>query len=241
LTQPNGFSHHYQKKIAIELESKGATYMIFCGQCGLQLAPGTTHCLRCGATVDEANVQAPELHTDDATVASHSLIAPNPAGSSPASPPQQLILRPTDNYDSQVAYDATSRMEAPNYGTQQMPQNPNIGSTYGGNYPEQGGYSDFTNRGPGTYAGGYPMGTQTFQQPYTQGTNKARVTALVLILLGVLLLFIAGILFILQHNGAIAETPPPNSQTAIITTIPASSLSTAQFGQPIMRIDIAEI
>ena len=29
--------------------------MIFCGQCGLQLAAGTTRCPRCGATVEETN------------------------------------------------------------------------------------------------------------------------------------------------------------------------------------------
>jgi hypothetical protein len=129
-------------------------------------------------------------------------------------------------------------MEAPNYGTQ-MSQNPN---TYGGNYPAQGSYSDFTNRGPATYGGSYPMGTQqTFQQPYMQGTNKARATAWVLVLLGVLLLVIAGILFALRLNGAIAETTSTNTQTAIITTISPSPLSNAPSGQQFIRIDISEI
>jgi hypothetical protein len=212
--------------------------MIFCGQCGLQLAPGTTHCPRCGATVDEAaNGQASEVHADDATMASHSLTAPSPTGSPPASPPQPLILRPGDrsDYGSQVAYDATSRMEAPGYGTQVSPTSHIGPSTY------QGGYSDFTNRGPATYGGGYPMSTQqAFQQPYTQGTNKARATALVLILLGVLLLVIAGLLFLLQSNGAIAETTPPDTRYAIITTtIPTSPLSNVQLGQQTITIDIS--
>src|SRR5437868_3825710 len=185
--------------------------MIFCGQCGLQLAPVTTHCPRCGATVDESNIQATDMHSDDATMAS--LSTRNPTGLPPASPPQQLILRPGDrnDYGSQVAYDATSRMEAPNYGTP-MPQNPNVGSTYGSNYPQQSGssYPDFT-RGPATYGGAYPMGTQqVFQQPYMPGTNKVRVTALVLVTLGFLLLLIAIILFVLQHNNAIAESAYSN-------------------------------
>src|SRR5437667_6762978 len=115
--------------------------MIFCGQCGLQLAPGTTRCQRCGAMVEETNASATEMHPDDATIASHSLTTRNPAGPSQVSPPQPLILRPGANssdYGSQMAYDATNRVEAPNYGTQ-IPQNPNMGSTYASNYPQQSG------------------------------------------------------------------------------------------------------
>lgn len=189
--------------------------MIFCGQCGLQLAPGTTQCPRCGAKIEETSGQATELHSDDATIATHSLALGNPPGQSQATPPQPLILRPgtnTNDYGSQMAYDATSRMEAPNYGTQ-MPPNPPMGATYvgnyppqsGSNYPAQGNYQDFATRTSGTYGvGSYPMSTQQGyqQQPYTQDTNKVRVTATVLILLGVLLLFIALILFILQRTNA---------------------------------------
>lgn len=210
--------------------------MIFCGQCGLQLAPGTTRCQRCGATVEETNAQATELHSNDATIAS-SLTAHNPAGLSQVSPPQPLILRPgtsSNDYGSQIPYDATSRMEAPNYGTQ-MPQNPNIGSTYAGNYPQQSGnnYPDFTNHAPGTYGGGgYPMNTQRgYQQPYTQETNKGRTTALVLVLLGVLFLVIAVILFVLQRTNAIAGTAPTISPTAIISTTSTTTRSDTQLGQ----------
>ena len=201
--------------------------MIFCGQCGLQLAAGTTRCQRCGATVEETNTQASDIHADDATIASHSLTVGNPTGLSQPSPQQPLILGPRTNsndYGSQLAYDATSRMDAPNFGTQ-MHQNPNTGSTYGSNYPQQSGnaypgqgsYPDFANRSPGTYGGGgYPMSTQgVYQQPYTQGTNKARSTALVIVVIGVLLLLIAVILFVLQHTGALTGTTSPS--TAIIS------------------------
>ena len=170
--------------------------MIFCGQCGFQLAPGTTQCPRCGAKVEETNGQPTELHSDDATIATHSMTVRNTPGQSQVSPPQPLILRPganSNDYGSQMAYDATSRVEAPNYGTQ-IPQNPHLGSAYPSSYPQQSGsaypppqgnYSDFANRPSGTYGGGgYPMNTQGgYQQPYTQDTNKVRVTALVLVLL----------------------------------------------------------
>ena len=43
-----------------------------------------------------------------------------------------------------------------------------------------------------------------YEQPYTQDTNKVRVTALVLVLLGILLVFVAVILFVLQRTNAIA-------------------------------------
>ena len=187
--------------------------MIFCGQCGFQLAPGTTQCPRCGAKIEESNGKATELHSDDATIATHSLNFGNPLGQSQLSPPQPLILRPGadgSDYGSQMAFDATSRVEAPTYGTQ-VPQNPPM-STYIGNYPQQGGgaypaqgnYSDFATRTSGTYGGGGYPNTQSYQQPYTQETNKVRATALVLILLGVLLLFIAVILFVLQRTNAFA-------------------------------------
>jgi hypothetical protein len=182
--------------------------MIFCGQCGLQLAAGTTRCHRCGATVEETNTQSTGMHSDDATMAAHSLTV-NPSGPSQVSPPQPLILRPgadNNDYGSQMAYDATNRVEAPNYGTQ-IAQNPNLGSTYAG----QGSYGDLGTRAAGTYGGGgYPTNTQRAYQPQlpyaeeqSSSTNKMRVTALVLVLLGILLLVIALILFMLQQAHAI--------------------------------------
>jgi hypothetical protein len=183
--------------------------MIFCGQCGLQLAPGTTRCQRCGAVVEETNTKATELHSDDATIAGQSLNIRNPAGASQISPQQPLILRPatsSNDYGSQMAYDPTNRVETPNYGTQ-VPQNTYTGPTNypqqsGSTYAPQGGYSDFAVRGSGTYGGGsYPMNMPSgYQQPYTEQPNRVRITALVLILLGILLLLIALILFVIQRT-----------------------------------------
>jgi hypothetical protein len=210
--------------------------MIFCGQCGLQLAPGVTRCPRCGATVEGTSTPATEMHPDDATVASRSLNLRNPMNPSQISPPQPLILRPGadgNDYGSQVAYDATSRVEAPNYGTQ-IPQNPNMGmgSTYASNYPQQSGsaypgqgsYSDFGTRASGAYgSGSYPNTQRGYQQPFAQeqtaSSNKIRITALVLVLLGVLLLLIAVILFVLQHSNAIGTIPTSTSIAIISTTI----------------------
>jgi hypothetical protein len=221
--------------------------MIFCGQCGLQLAPGVTRCPRCGATVEEGTgTPTTEMNPDGATVASLSLNTHNPVNPSPISPPQPLILRPGadgNDYGSQIASDATSRVEAPHYGTQ-IPQNPtNMGSTYANNYPQpsgssyhgQGSYSDFGTRAPGTYGGGgYPTNTQMgYQQPFAQEqpkpTNRIRITALVLVLIGVLLLLIAIILFALKQNNAIGTTPT-HTPTAIISVISTTPFNNTQSG-----------
>jgi hypothetical protein len=213
--------------------------MIFCGQCGLQLAPGTTRCPRCGTTIEETNTSATEMHPDDATIASQSLNSfntRNPAGPSQVSPPQPLILRPGANsgdYGTQMAYDATSRVEAPNYGTQ-VPQNPNVGPAYPSHYPQQSGiayptqgnYPDLGTRTSGTYAGGgYPNAPQAYQQPYTQPTNRIRITALVLILLGVLFVLIAVILFALQRANTTAGTTPTNTVIAMTATLNDTQLA----------------
>lgn len=173
--------------------------MIFCGQCGLQLAPGSTRCPRCGATVEEtgAGGTGGELHSDDATVATPSLLGQNqlpspsqPGGSKP------LILRPgssapgnANNYGAGMSYDATSMMDA----TSQT-QSPPMGNSYAGyppqsgpayppqseaNYPSQSGVNygtqnvyppEFTTHGAGSYGSGmsYP------QQPmgYPQAPNQ---------------------------------------------------------------------
>jgi heme/copper-type cytochrome/quinol oxidase subunit 2 len=139
-----------------------------------------------------------------------------------------------------MAYDATNRVEAPNYGTQ-IPQ---MGAAYPSNYPQpsgsaypaQGSYPDMGTRTSGTYGGGgYPMNTQQpYQQPYAaQQTNRMRITALVLVLLGILLLLIAVILFVIQRTNTNAgTTPPAHTTTAIIYTISTPTLSDIPLGLP---------
>src|SRR5436309_12505414 len=80
--------------------------MSFCGQCGLQLVPGSTTCPRCGSVTEPDLSPMEELHPNDATIVS--LHQPEPYTSqpdpnmelpglvSPPTPPPQekLILRP---------------------------------------------------------------------------------------------------------------------------------------------------
>ncbi len=78
--------------------------MIFCGQCGLQLAPGIAKCPRCGAIVDQG-VQGGEFHADDATVTSLPYYPNNPSQPAAQRPtgqftppnPQKLVLRSDPN------------------------------------------------------------------------------------------------------------------------------------------------
>jgi ketosteroid isomerase-like protein len=213
--------------------------MTFCGQCGFQLPPGVTHCPRCG-TVVEANITvAGETHTDDPTVASPSLRAGQPPfqgmppgqlsqHGTPFTPnnQQRLVLRPgtsTHDYNTQQqAYDPTSRVDAPNYptnaaypgyGTQGVnnyqPQNvsPNYMTQSGGNYqtynqtftgaPQQGQYS--------------PQ-----QQTVSRSRNRGRITGLVLILLGLVLIFGAVVLFTVHRHNSSSSTGNAGSQSSSI-------------------------
>lgn len=74
--------------------------MVFCGQCGLQLAPDNATCPRCGSiTEPEFSVDDPHLY--DPTITSPSFPAPQPLNTPqpPVSPTPQhkLVLRPDDN------------------------------------------------------------------------------------------------------------------------------------------------
>jgi hypothetical protein len=193
--------------------------MIFCGQCGLQLSPGSTRCPRCGAAVEENEAAGKDQHLNDATVASPSFIAPHPSGpgglpGAPGTPPQPLVLRQgVPDYNAQGANDATSMMEAQNFNSRvSTPQN--MGNSFVGGYPPpQGSYVDY-----GTQGGGY-MPTNTgyvgpgamqsamgyTQEPEAAHSNKnLRTAGLLIVVLGVLLILSAVILFALQQNGMIA-------------------------------------
>ena len=55
--------------------------MIFCGQCGLQIALGTIRCPRCGATVEETkDVEDASQANNPPTMAGQSLSSLSPAG-----------------------------------------------------------------------------------------------------------------------------------------------------------------
>ncbi len=196
--------------------------MIFCGQCGLQLAPGTTRCPRCNAVVDETATQQGELHVDDPTVASPSLLGRSQAPQPPQAPqtaqvpgssgqsgaPQPLILRPhagENNYSSQAAYDATRMIDAPTHGTQ-VPQQ-NMGASYAGNFPPQSGgnyqaqtgYPDYGTHGAGSYAGApMAMGMSYAQQPGASQYGMEPASQGNRLRVAGLIFILIGILFILS-------------------------------------------
>jgi hypothetical protein len=137
--------------------------MVFCGQCGLQLAPGSTRCPRCGAAVEGSDMTAAgELYSNDQTIASASPSSLLTQQNDQQQPP--LILRPdtpgvgssgntygtqtaTYNYDATTNYDATSLIDQPTY---QAPHT-QMGGSYA-NYPTQ-----FDERGYPMQNPGYPV------------------------------------------------------------------------------------
>lgn len=160
--------------------------MIFCGQCGLQLAPGSTHCPRCGAMVEEPQTTAvaEELHNDDLTIASASILGPLTQDQGQQSNgPQPLVLGPGSSQSgypsgTQAAYDATSMIDQSNYTqTQNQPYpgyppqsgsaNPSL--TTGAYQPPQAQYNEYGTMGGGNYQTGmvYPNGMQP-QMGYPQ-------------------------------------------------------------------------
>jgi hypothetical protein len=188
-------------------------YMIFCGQCGLQLAPGTPRCPRCGATVEEAKAAEDVSHANDYTIASQSLPNLSQTGPGmPGTPPQPLILRPGTTINDYNPQDATSMMEAPTYNTN-MPPRQNMGTQHpgSGHYPPQASYPNYSMPG-GTYApAGMPspgmssqMGYAPQQNTSTSNANQTlRVAGLIITLFGVLLILSAVILFVMQQSGTI--------------------------------------
>ena len=141
--------------------------MIFCGQCGLQLSPGSTRCPRCGATIEGTSTGVvDDMHPDDATTASPAFIPPNQPGTLLPNGQQPLVLRSgmdNGNYNygtgTPETYDATSRVEAPNFNTR-MPSNQNMQTAYpgqgynqGGLYPTQAAYPEYGIQNAGSYPG----------------------------------------------------------------------------------------
>lgn len=129
--------------------------MIFCGQCGLQLTSNVTQCPRCGAAIDTGANQEGNVHVDDPTVASPSLLGQlrnhpsQPGTQGQFTPPgQRLILRPGSgsehDYGTQEAFGVTSQVPNP---ISNVPYNPNYVPQSDSNY--QGMYTqhNFTNGG----------------------------------------------------------------------------------------------
>ncbi len=183
--------------------------MIFCGQCGLQLAPENLRCPRCGTIVEEEKLAEDVLHTRTSpSQVNPSQIGPVMSGSPPQ---QQLVLRPGTTANSYSPQDATSMIEAASYNSN-MPPRQNMGTPYPGSgpYHTQTSYPNYSMPG-GTYAPtGMPSPAMASQIGYaaphalTTGNPTLRVTGLVIALFGVLLILSAVVLFAMQHNGVIS-------------------------------------
>jgi hypothetical protein len=150
--------------------------MIFCGQCGLQLAPGTTICPRCSTIVEELKADIDASHANDNTTAGQSISHLSQAGSiMPGAPPQQLVLRPGTTTGGYNPQDATSMMEA--------------------------SYAPAGMSAPGmTNQMGYPPQQNTGT---SNGNPTLRVAGLMIVLFGILLMLSAVILFVMQQSGTI--------------------------------------
>jgi hypothetical protein len=215
--------------------------MIFCGQCGYQLAPGETRCPRCGSLVESNLDAAPtvqDYHPDDPTVASRSLNTRQP---SPAAASQQkLVLRPTDpDYSTQPGNEETTRAVMPAPGTVAPPTPPDAQTSYPGHTP-QGTY--YTGPAPQSspiyppqdasypaYGPGQPTDYAGQYQPPRRRSTVGRTIALILILLGMLLIVGAMVLFVLRTRGITGNTNQNNGSSTVTatTTVPATATPSA--------------
>lgn len=177
--------------------------MVFCGQCGYQLGPGDTICPRCGTKTDVDLIeQDPGAYNP--TEISHAVMdleqlptrgAPVPNyNAQPRSPePQGPLVLGGNAGNEQMANEATSMMHS------QMYAPPATYSTY----PQQAA--------AGMYGGYAAAGYQPYQagqgQPATtqllEASRKGKITSLLLILFGLLLLIGAIIVFLLNQKGII--------------------------------------
>jgi hypothetical protein len=182
--------------------------MIFCGQCGYQLAPGEEVCPRCGtrAPANPLTQGSDAYHPTEishAVLESPRLSAPQraiqPRQPTPSEPAGPLVLG-ADYPNEQMANEATKMMSSQMYTPQQ---------SYTG-YPQQSGYAQ--QRQQDVYA--YNPAASYQQQQYQASqaatlaailasSRKGRTNALLLILFGLILLIGAIIVFLLTIQGII--------------------------------------
>jgi len=190
--------------------------MVFCGRCGLQLAPGSSRCPRCGA-LSEVNVISEDPHMNDATVISPRRDDPftlpaqpgygYPAGATPV-PPAQYIVRSADPTSLDII--------DPNAPTN-MSSRPGSTST------------PFPSSDPISYPGYLPPSTpgqyQNWQTPPPQEPKRnGGFIALVVVILVVLLALGGTAVAVLKPalvQGLLGGQPTPT--TAAIATTPATN------------------
>jgi flagellar basal body-associated protein FliL len=204
--------------------------MVFCGNCGLQLAPGSTTCPRCRAFNNVQEIME-EPHSNDPTITSQRsnlppalpghpapIYPPSPQlpsqqmvqrpGSSPSQPGNSNADMPTDQLGSQSGYTSAPGFVSPYAGANYSPPGTPI-------------YSGF----PGQYVSLEP---QAPQGPRRSGRGRAII--LILILMLVLLALIGTIVFVMKPDIVrrfIGNTITPTAApTSIPTTVPTTSTST---------------
>lgn len=198
--------------------------MVFCGRCGLQLAPGSSRCPRCGA-LSEVNVINEDPHMNDATIISprrdDQMTLPTqshydyPSGATPI-PPAPVIVRsadPTslDNIDPNAPTGMSSRP-----GSISTPYPSSDPISYPGYLPPAS---------PGQY--------QSWQtQPPQEPKRRGGFIALVVVVL-ILLMALGGTAAIVLKpslvQGLIGNkpTPAPATSTGITANVTATAPATA--------------
>ncbi len=188
--------------------------MVFCGQCGFQLAPGTLRCPRCGAMVeaDSGGATVENLPTDGPTVASKR-VTQNPSrptyGPNTSSyDPQPLILRDNEG----ATYNNTQGTYGPTVGGGPPSYNPYQTQAETGNYvqPPVSPYAT-----PSTPP--YPQTYIPDGKP-AQRNSGGRVTGLILILLGLLLILGSMGFFAYQHKMLPWLSHSSATSTNVVTT-----------------------
>src|SRR5258708_3885715 len=173
--------------------------MVFCGQCGYQLAPGYTVCPRCGAQTEAETIEY-DPGAYNPTEISHAIldaptqgVPPHNRGSQPRQPEQQgpLVLG-SMTPNERLANEATTSMNSQTYPPQQA---------YPG-YPQQAGTGMY-GYNVGGYQQQYQAGQSAVVAQLLEASRKGKITALLLILFGLLLLIVAIIIFLLTRQGII--------------------------------------
>ncbi len=221
--------------------------MIFCGQCGSQLAPGATRCPRCGAVTDAStsDVVVDAFHGDDPTVESHPYAQQPQASPSPEAPytarphtpgEQPPLVLHSDNrgydYGTQGANEPTSIMKASDYrAAQAEPLDYHTGASNQG-YPNDGKYPAYSapdyqsagNYAPqqNEYASFVPPGGAAYQlgsyQPVQQPRRRGRVVPLLVVLFGLIVLLGGLAVFAQHHTNLLGGTAGSSGSNGSTTT-----------------------